>query len=199
MRNIRRPDYFKVGGAAPGHGITVSLATICRTLKLMECSRQVVQVVALQRSDCCRARFMAEVACYDPSMLIWIDETGCDKRNCMRKRAYSMRGITPRDHRLLIRGTRYSAIPVVSTEGIKDVCLFEGTVNGEKFLYFVQTCLQPVLQPFNWVNACSVVIMDNAAIHHVEEVTEFIEYQVGAWVLFLPPYSLDLNPCELAK
>ena len=114
------------------HGITVSLATICRTLKLMECSRQVVQVVALQSSDSCRARFMAEVACYDLSMLIWIDETGCDKRRCMRKRAYSMRGRTPRDHRLLIKGTRYSAIPVLSTEGIKDVYLFEGSVNGEK-------------------------------------------------------------------
>ena len=112
------------------HGIAVSVATICRTLRMMGCTRQVIQVVALQRSDYCRAKFMTEVSCYDPSMLIWLDESGFDKRNAMRKHAYGIRGITPQDHRLLIRGTRFSAIPIISTQGIQDVCL---SVNGDKF------------------------------------------------------------------
>ena len=84
--------------------------------------------VALQQSDEQRGRFMAEVSVYDPSMLIWIDESGCDRRNSRRKRAYSLRGITPVDYRILIRGTRYSAIPVMSTQGIHDICLIEGSV-----------------------------------------------------------------------
>ena len=58
---------------------------------------------------------------YDLSMLLWIDESGCGKRNCKRKCGYSVRGMTPVDHRLLVRGTRYSAIPVVSIEGIHDL------------------------------------------------------------------------------
>ena len=52
------------------------------------------------------------------------------------------------------------------------------------------------LLPFNGVNPQSVVIMDNASIHHVEEVRELIEVQAGAKLLFLPPYSTDLMPVE---
>lgn len=177
-------------------GVSVSVATFCKTLKYMGCTRQVMRHVALQQSDEQRARFMAEVSVYDPSMLIWIDESGCDRRHSRRKRAYSLRGITPVDHRLLIRGTRYSAIPVMSTQGIHDICLVEGSVNGEVFESFVRNHLLPVLQPFNRVNPLSAVIMDNASIHHVEGVRQLIEDQAGARLLFLPPYSPDLNPLE---
>ena len=38
--------------------------------------------------------------------------------------------------------------------------------------------------------------MDNASIHHVQAVTDLIENQMGARLLFLPPYSPDLNPAE---
>ena len=37
---------------------------------------------------------------YDPSMLLWIDESGCDRCHSMRKRAYAIRGKPPRDHRI---------------------------------------------------------------------------------------------------
>jgi len=60
-------------------------------------------------------------------MFEWIDETGCDKRNSKRKYAYSVRGITPRDHRMLIRGTRYSAIG--ACDGILNVHVLSGTNN----------------------------------------------------------------------
>ena len=177
-------------------GVTLSCATICRSLKHMGCTRQVLQHVALQRSDELRARFMAHVSLYDPSMLLWIDESGCDRRNSIRKHAYSIRGKTPTDHRLLARGTRYSVIPIMSLQGIHDVCLFEGSVNGDKFEDFVRSSLLPILQPFNNVNTNSVVIMDNASIHHVDGVVHLIENQAGARLLFLPPYSPDLNPLE---
>ena len=177
-------------------GVSVSAATICRTLKFMGCTRQVIQHIALQRSDECRAKFMAEISMYDPSMLVWIDESGFDKRDCVRKRAYSVRGMTPRDQRLLIRGTRYSAIPAMSVDGIHDVYLFEGTVDGEKFAEFVHNCLRPFIQAFNWINPHSVIIMDNASIHHMEQVVDIIEDQIGVRLLFLPPYSPDLNPAK---
>ena len=89
---------------------------------------------------------MAEVAVYDPSVLIWVDESGCDRRQCLRKQAYSIRGMTSRDQGLLVRGTCYSAIPVVSLEGINDVYIIERIVNGEKFEQFIRSCLIPVLQ-----------------------------------------------------
>ena len=84
----------------------------------------------------------------------------------------------------------------MSLEGIHDVYLAEGTVNGERFQEFIKTTLFPVLQPFNWINPHSVVILDNAAIHHVQGVIDLIENQAGAKLIFLPPYSPDLNPIE---
>ena len=66
-------------------GVYVCVSTICRTLKIMGCTRQAMHRVALQRSDEQRARFMAEISLYDVSMLVWLDESGCDDRNYRRK------------------------------------------------------------------------------------------------------------------
>ena len=111
-------------------GVTVSTSTICRTLQFVECSRQAIRHVAIQQSDTMRAKFMAEVhvSMYDPAMPVWIDESGCDRRNSIRKYGYSVKGIPPVEHMLLVRGTRYSAIPVMSIAGIHDVYLAEGHV-----------------------------------------------------------------------
>ena len=177
-------------------GVEISVSTICRTLKFMGCSRQRIQYVALQRSDVYRARYMAEIAMYDPAMLVFIDETGSDRRNGQRRRGYSVRGIPPRDHRLLIRGVRYSGIAVMSLEGLHDVHIMEGSVNGIRFEEFVTETLLPILNPFNGTNTRSVVVMDNCAIHHVGPVVHQIETVARAKLLFLPPYSPDLMPLE---
>ena len=177
-------------------GVDVSVSTICRTLKFMGCSRQKIQHIALQRSEVCRARFMSEISIYDPAMLVWVDETGCDRQNSMRKFGYSVRGIPPRDHRLLARGVRYSGIAVMFLEGMQDVQLVEGTVNGEKFEDFVINTLIPVLNPFDGNNNHCVVIMNNCAIHHLDQVVNLIETRAKAKVIFLPPYSPDLMPLE---
>ncbi len=135
-------------------GVSVSVSTICKTIKLMGFTRKTIHYVALQQSEVLRAEFMATISVYDPAMLIWMDESGA------RKYGYSLRGIPVRDHRLLCRGIRYSAIPIVSVEGVHDVYLAEGSVNGEKFEHFVDECLLPVLMPFNGVNPRSVAHND---------------------------------------
>ena len=176
-------------------GVVVSVSTFCRTLQIMGCSRRVIRHVALQRSDELRARYIADISIYDPSMIIWIDESGCDRRNSMRKFAYTLRGMPPVDHSILARGTRYSAITAISMEGLQDVVLAEGSVNGETFSDFVRNCLVPILQPFNCTNKNSIVVLDNASIHHVEEVADLIA-QTGALLKYLSPYSPDFNPVE---
>ena len=157
-------------------GVTVSASMICRTLLIMGCCRRVIHHVVLQTSDELRAHFMAV---FDP---VWIDESGCNKHNCMRKFAYTLQGIPTVDHCLLARGTCYSAITAVSVKGIEDI-LVEGNVNGESF---VKDSLVLSLQPINCCNLYSVVVMDNASIHHVDRVAELI-IQTGALLLFLPP------------
>lgn len=153
-------------------GVYVCVSTICKTLKNMGCTSQAMHRLAIQRSDEKRAKFMADISLYDVSMLVWLDETGCDNRNCWRKHGYSMRGIPPCDNRLLVRGTRYSAIPVVSLEGIYDAYIAQGNMNGERFVKFVWECVVPILLPFDGSNPRSVGVMDNASIHHVQEISE---------------------------
>ena len=62
-------------------GKRVYPSTICRTIHHFGMTRQKFGSIAIQRSDETRAEFMVELSLFDPSMLIWLDETGSDWRN----------------------------------------------------------------------------------------------------------------------
>ena len=64
-------------------------------------------------------------------------------------------------------------------------------MNREIFETYVETQLAPTLQPGD------VVILDNLASHKSEKAKAILKER-GAWFLFLPPYSPDLNPIEMA-
>lgn len=176
-------------------GCTVHASTICRVMKRVGITRQRIKHVSLQRSEIRRAVFAAEMEMFDLPMLLWIDETGCDLRNALRKYGYGIRGLPPQDHCLVLRGKRHSAIGILSSDGLEDIFITDGTVDGDMFMHFVMHNLLPILQPFDGFNEKSVVIMDNAAIHHIDPVIAAIN-SVGALVWFLPPYSPDMNPIE---
>jgi len=76
-------------------------------------------------------------------------------------------------------------------DGLVAPCVFNGAVNGELFLAYVEQVLVPTL-----ING-DIVIMDNLGSHKVAGVRQAIE-AAGARLLYLPPYSPDLNPIELA-
>ena len=69
--------------------------------------------------------------------------------------------------------------------------VIDGPLNGELFLNYVRQHLAPALQ------AGDLLILDNLSSHKVGGVREAIE-EVGARLVYLPPYSPDLNPIELA-
>jgi transposase len=89
------------------------------------------------------------------------------------------------------KGQRVSMVGAMSADGMKTAMTFEGTMNTAVFLYFLQHFLCPLLK------AGDVVIMDNAPVHKNDEVKTLIE-ATGATLLYLPPYSPELNPIELA-
>ena len=123
----------------------------------------------------------------------FLDETGTDRRNSLRIKGYSFRG----KQTLLLRGEHVSALCIMSVEGILSCELVQGSVNGDRFIEFVENSLLPNLMPFNGHNPRSVVIMDNCAIHHVNEVIDLVR-QTEVLVHWLPPYSPELNPMEEA-
>jgi transposase len=88
-------------------------------------------------------------------------------------------------------GKRISTVGALGLGGLTSAMCFEGTLTGEVFLQFLDEFLVPGLKPGQ------IVILDNAKAHKVEGVRERIE-GAGARVLYLPPYSPDLNPIEMA-
>ena len=180
-------------------GTCVDVSTIWRFLQVSNFTRQKVVMVAKQRSDLLLTEYLLDmqVSHGHPEMLVFVDETGADRRNYPRRFGYSLRGKPAVSKKLLVRSQRVSANAAMSTEGILDCYTVTGSVNESQFSDFVQQALLPQLQPFNGVNARSVVILDNASTHHVDGVVDLIE-STGALVVFLPPYSPDLNAIEEA-
>ena len=97
-------------------------------------------------------------------MLLWVDETGFDNGNLLRKFGDGIRGQSPQDHTLMLRGKHYLAVAVLSNERIEDVYITDNHVNGELFLEFIHRCTQPIVMLFDGTNPNSVVIMDNVSI-----------------------------------
>ena len=126
----------------------------------------------------------------DPSKLIFIDETWT-KTNMTR-----LRGRAPRGKRL-VGAVPYghwktsTFIAGLRQDGMVAPGVFDGAINGQMFLAYVEQVLAPTLR------AGDIVIMDNLGAHKVAGVREAIE-AVGATVMPLPSYSPDLNPIEQA-
>ena len=142
----------------------------------------------MQRSDDKREEFMEEMKYINANMIVWLDETGSDRRNERRKRGYHLRGMTPTDFKFTVRGKRLSSIGIVSARD-------EMLIRMKTFCDFIERCLVPILQSFNGTNDRSIVVMDNASIHLVDRVVTTIQ-NTGALLRFLPPYSPDFNPIE---
>ena len=68
-------------------------------------------------------------------------------------------------------------------------CVFNGPINGQMFLAYVERVLVPDLEPGD------IVVMDNLGSHKGKAVRQALK-AAGAKLFFLPPYSPDLNPIE---
>ena len=124
----------------------------------------------------------------DPASFVFIDETGAST-NMVRRYGWSPCGerlvdTAPHGH---WRTTTFVA--GLRSTGLIAPFVLDGPMTGEAFRAYVEQFLAPALSPGD------VVIMDNLAAHKVAGVAEAIA-AAGASILYLPPYSPDLNPIE---
>ena len=167
-------------------GTDVSVSTICRFLKRSNFSRKKLSRIARQRNDELRATFRSDCSVYKPEILLFLDESGTDRRHSLRKYGYSIVGKPALCTSLLLRGTRYSVIAAMSLHGIVDTYITSGTVSADDFQDFIDKSLLRHTMPFDGFNPNSVVILDNASIHHVHHIVETIE-SVGVLLHFYQP------------
>jgi hypothetical protein len=111
-----------------------------------------------------------------------------------RPYAWSKRGERSCQYEFQFRGAKYSILPALSIDGILHLQVLDNAVNGADFRRFVQDLL-PCMN--EWPLPNSVLVIDNASIHKVAGIREMVEGR-GARLLYLPPYSPDFNPIELA-
>jgi transposase len=124
----------------------------------------------------------------DASRLVFIDETWT-KTNMAPLRGWGGKG---RRLKALVPHGHWKTLTFLAAlrhDGIAAPCVFDGPINGESFLRYVTQFLLPTLKPGD------IVVMDNLGSHKGAAVRAAIK-SVGARLLFLPPYSPDLNPIE---
>ncbi len=126
----------------------------------------------------------------DPKRLVFVDEMGANT-SLSALRAWSRLGrraycSVPRN-----RGPNTTLLSSMTVEGMGPSLAVEGATNREVFEAYVEKMLAPSLQ------SEQVVVMDNLSAHKGERVRQLVEER-GAELLYLPPYSPDLNPIEEA-
>ena len=135
-----------------------------------------------------RARWKRHQGKVDPGRLVLIDETWV-KTNMTRTHGRARRGqrlvaAVPHGH-----WRTMTFIAALRIDRIEAPCVFDGPINGQRFTAYVEQFLVQVLKRGD------VVVMDNLGSHKGQAVRHAIR-KAGAHLIFLPPYSPDLNPIE---
>lgn len=120
--------------------------------------------------------------------IVYIDESGFIK-DALRTHGYQAKGSRCQGVHDWQGKTVVQAIGALLEGSLLTVCLIAGMVNGAVFKAWLAQDLLPKL-----TTSC-VVVMDNATFHKVDGISELIE-KAGHQLLYLPPYSPDLNPIE---
>jgi len=125
-----------------------------------------------------------------PERLVFIDETGASTKMAR------LRGRAPRGARCRApvphgHWKTTTFVGALRLEGMTAPMVLDGAMNGPAFLAYVEQVLVPTLSPGD------VVVMDNLPAHKPTAVREAI-HAAGAKLHFLPPYSPDFNPIEMA-
>lgn len=95
------------------------------------------------------------------------------------------------DHTPCNHWQTHTVIAALRLEGLGAPAVFDGPIDSPSFLAYIEQVLVPTLRPGD------VVVLDNLAVHKQPEVAVAIA-RAGARLRFLPPYSPDFNPIELA-
>ena len=176
----------------------ISTPTICRALNFdMQLTRKKLTKAAREALPDEIAIYKAKLgAIYSfPDQLVFLDETSKDGRDAFRRYARSKRGTKAVVKLPFSRGSRVSVMAALDSKGFLAWKCTSGTFTRKKFHEAFAEEVVPHLNP--WPLPRSIVIMDNAKIHMFKELEDTI-HQCGAKLIFLPPYSPELNPIEVA-
>ena len=141
-----------------------------------------------ERDEAERQKYREQLATIAPEQLLYLDEAGIDD-NESYPWAWAAKGERAEDEKPGRRSQRYSIISALQGKELVAPLVFEGYTNTKVFVAYLEQWLLPELKPGQ------VLVMDNASFHKGPLVREVVE-AAGCRILYLPPYSPDLNPIE---
>lgn len=158
----------------------------------LQSQKKTLYAAERNRPDVIEARrwFRRRMRGWCAANLVFIDESGV---NLSQTRAEARAPIGQRivDHVPGSRWETYSVIAALRAGGIIAPMVVAGAINGDALRAWVEEVLGPELRPGD------IVVWDNLSIHTSAEVARLVRSR-GARLQFLPKYSPDLNPIELA-
>ncbi len=147
-------------------------------------------LIATERDEAARAAWRAELAEGDAETVVFVDETSTQtvmtRRRGRAPRGERVIGVVPRNH-----GPNITCLVALGPTGMHAPCVFEGAVTSARVVRWLREWLVPTLAPG------TTVVLDNLAVHRNADVRPTIE-AAGCHRCYLPPYSPDVNPIELA-
>ena len=137
-----------------------------------------------------RAAYLEALQTEDFTRFKFVDETSTNLTYC-RRYARAEGGQRAPQATPLHGGPNVTLVAALTPNGLQAAMTVSGAVNGDVFAAYLQQVLGPTLVPGD------VVVLDNLPAHKVAGLAELVEVR-GARLLYLPPYSPDFNPIELA-
>lgn len=177
-------------------GKWVALSTVADDLKKrLSFSLKTTRTVHPNQSADQRARYLHAVGALQPEMMVFLDECAIQERSLRRIHGWARRGYRTKRMPWSRGGKRYTLLPAIFKGGVLAMACQEGSFLRRDFESFLKHQLFPVMNPYPQAN--SVLVMDNARIHHGGRIAEMAA-EKGIRIIYLPPYSPDLNPIEKA-
>jgi transposase len=172
--------------------VRLTTASIKRALVSIGWTKKKIRRVAKGRNADLRDLYLYNISEFSPEHFVFVDESGCDKRAGSRRTGWAPLGVTPTEVSQFQREQRYQILPAYTVNGIIHARVFQGSTDSTIFEDFIEELL-PMCG--SWPQRYSVLVMDNASIHHTERISQMC-HDAGVKLVYLPPYSPDLNPIE---
>ena len=137
-----------------------------------------------------RAAWQQTAPTWGPARLVFLDESGV-RTDLVRRYGRGQRGERVVDHAPDSRWHTTPFLAALRVTGLTAPAVFDGPIDGVSVLAYIEHVLAPTLRPGD------VVVLDNLSVHRSPAVRAAVE-TVGATLRFLPKYSPDLHPIELA-
>lgn len=155
-------------------------------------SKKVARQRAKKQNTDLRDFYLHNLSDFQSHHLVYVDESGCDKRIGFRRTGWSPVGTTPLQVSKFHRNQHCQILPTYAQDGVIFSQVFQGSTNTAVFVDFIKHLLKYCGK---WPEPKSVLVIDNTSFHHSERIKEPYS-NAGVKLVYLPPYSPNLNPIK---